>query len=223
MVSKRFFMKVIQQYWDHHRIELKKKYKQAQQVKKNPYWFWDQFLESMCTLGGVKNWGDKKEQYLHKLDWIYLSGLPSSKRKKIFQDLPNPRWRKRVSLYLESTFEQTQAMGGPIYIARIYDRLKTPKDKINFLKGFKGIGDKYARNIPMDIADSTFVSHIALDHRINELAKLISDYPSRAQYEKREQYFINLIKPLQIPNAWYLDRLLFSYYQDIKRTLANKK
>lgn len=222
-VSQRFFVKVIDHYWNEYRSELRNRYKKALKIKKTPYWLWDQFLVSMCTMGGSANWPIKEKQFKHCLHWLQLSRLSVLQRKKIFQELPNPRWQKRASLFLEKTFQKIQKMGGPKKVANAYDLEKTPRDKISFLKKFPGIGDKYSRNIAMSIADPSFVKHIALDHRINELAKLIVGYPFQDSYRVKEQYLLGVLNRSKVPDAWYFDRLLYWHYEDIKMTLISKK
>ena len=52
------------------------------------------------------------------------------------------------------------------------------KAKITFMKRFYGIGDKYARNVWMDVYHPDFHDSIAIDDRIKQITEAMG-YPER--------------------------------------------
>ncbi len=71
--------------------------------------------------------------------------------------------------WLSENFKLILSKGG---IKKMQEELlaKDGKDlKIKFLQTFKGIGDKYARNMMMEIRHPDFIDSIAIDERIKDL------------------------------------------------------
>lgn len=80
------------------------------------------------------------------------------------------------------------------------------------MREFKGIGDKYARNIGMDVFHPDFRDTIALDDRIDSVSdELGVEFES---YEKHEQFYVDIADRLDM-TAWELDRLLYRYIDEI--------
>ena len=89
--------------------------------------------------------------------------------------------------------------------------------KINFLKRFTGIGDKYARNIMMDAYHDDFRYSIAVDLRIKEISK--SWGLSFANYIDHEDFYLELAKKTKI-NGWELDRLMYNFKKEFLHLLS---
>lgn len=78
--------------------------------------------------------------------------------------------------------------------------------KIEFLKTFTGMGDKYARNILMDAYHREFRDSIAYDERLKKIAKALElDFNT---YGDAEQFFLDAARKAGL-NGWELDRLLY--------------
>lgn len=77
------------------------------------------------------------------------------------------------------------------------------------------IGEKYSRNMCMDVAHPLVLNHIALDHRINTICDRVVGAPSSKNYNMQEQWLHELAIELGV-NCWFLDRLLFSKYDELK-------
>lgn len=83
---------------------------------------------------------------------------------------------------------------------------------MDFLREFKGVGDKYARNIGMDIFHPDFQDTIALDTRVKGISDELSvEFNS---YEKHEQFYISVADRLDT-TAWELDRILYRYTDEV--------
>ena len=94
-------------------------------------------------------------------------------------------------------------------------------DVIAYWKSYKGVKDKYARNIMMDIYHPNFrKDFFAIDSRLDELLPMLGYVGSR-DYQSKEQFLIELARDIGI-DAWDLDRLLYSKHSELKVQLDNK-
>lgn len=84
--------------------------------------------------------------------------------------------------------------------------------KIKFLKLFVGIGEKYARNIMMDVYHPDFRETIALDVRLTSILKVMG--LSFKDYDEQEAFFLGIAHEAGL-NGWELDRLIFNYRDEI--------
>lgn len=84
--------------------------------------------------------------------------------------------------------------------------------KIAFLKHFAGIGDKYARNIWMDVYDPDFHDSVAIDERIKKVSAALG--VSFKSYEDHEAFYQRLAAEAGL-QAWELDRVLYWNLSDV--------
>jgi hypothetical protein len=85
------------------------------------------------------------------------------------------------------------------------------------LKKFPGIGDKYARNIMMDVYHPDFRDSIAVDARINAISNALG--LSFASYRDHEAFYLDVAKEAGL-NGWELDRLLFNFRTEVESRLG---
>lgn len=90
--------------------------------------------------------------------------------------------------------------------------------KMEFLKQFELIGDKYARNIPMDLYLEDFREYIAIDSRIEGILKETSYRFERRRYDKHEQFLQAVANELEM-EPWELDRTLYHFEDEIHEEL----
>lgn len=211
-MTKENFVQILSQLWQEHQEDLFLILHEAERKRLSLSWFWDVYLMSMCTMGGSANYSRKREHYGNSLNWENVVNLVQQDRLILFNALPNPRWRIKVQQALENTFQRIKAAGGPINIQLQYDAYQTDKEIIKFLCTFEQIGNKYARNIPMDIGDQRITNFIALDDRINRVIDNVDGAPPKEKYRQRETFVVALGVDAEIPNAWFTDRLIYNYY-----------
>src|SRR5213075_805836 len=91
--------------------------------------------------------------------------------------------------------------------------------KIAFLKRLSGIGDKYARNIFMNVYHPEFRNSIAVDSRIESvLTELgVKDLKS---YDAKEQFLLDVAKTAGI-DGWDLDRMLYHFKYEVLARLGS--
>ena len=88
--------------------------------------------------------------------------------------------------------------------------------KMGFMKQFKGIGGRYARNIWMDARHPDFRDRIALDQRIRGITELLGR--EFGSYEAEESFYLSLAEEAGL-SGWELDRLLYNFTERFKAAI----
>ena len=88
--------------------------------------------------------------------------------------------------------------------------------KIRVLKALPGIGDKYARNIMMDVYHEDFRDSIAVDARIKAVSESLG--VSFGSYAAHEAFYLGVAR-LSGVNGWELDRLLYNFRSEVASRL----
>jgi len=119
---------------------------------------------------------------------------------------------ERKSRYISSHIDQIESMGGLEAAQDEFGSRDGKEAKMDFLKQFKRIGDKYARNIGVDIFHPDFRDTIALDTRIGNVTdELDIEFES---YEQEEKFYVAVADRLEI-TPWELDRILYRYTDEV--------
>jgi endonuclease III len=119
------------------------------------------------------------------------------------------RMPDRKAEWLVADFDFIQSIGGP---AKAKDELLSQPGrdaKIAFLKRLAGIGDKYARNIFMNVYHPEFRQSIAVDSRIESVLEALGLNELKS-YEAREQFLVEAAKEAGV-DGWDLDRMLYNF------------
>ena len=121
--------------------------------------------------------------------------------------------------WLARNFDLIKEMGGPKAAREAL--LSTPgrDEKIKLLKSFAGVGDKYARNILMDVYHPDFRDSIAIDARIKGLSKMLELEFER--YAEHEQFYLDAAHEAGL-SGWELDRLLFNFMREVLEGLKGR-
>jgi endonuclease III len=120
--------------------------------------------------------------------------------------------------YILACFEYVGSMGGPESAKELLLAQPGRDAKIKFLRTFRGIGPKYARNIMMDVYHEEFRDNIALDVRIKSISKAIGLSFSESDYLEHEAFYLEVAHSAGL-NGWELDRLLFNFGDEVKERL----
>jgi hypothetical protein len=113
--------------------------------------------------------------------------------------------------YILECFEQVRGLGGPEAAKEKLLAQSGREGKIAFLKSFRGIGDKYARNIMMDVYHPEFRTCIAVDARIKALSTSLN--LTFVSYHEHEEFYLAVARAAGI-NGWELDRLIFNFQSE---------
>jgi hypothetical protein len=208
------FVRIVKDLWIENRSSLEASAAASRAVRNDPNWMWKVLVQSFCTIGGSANLDRKLEKYGSMLSWTSVSAMTDEARSALFYDLPNPVRRHIATPGLEHAFVRIRDAGGPAALTAEYERLETAKERMGFLRSFRGIGAKYSRNIPMDVYDEKVLDYFALDSRLNKILDHLTPNLPRS-YRIRENYLRRVAEEAGVPNAWFLDRLLYSHHSTV--------
>jgi len=188
----------------------------AQQRRERPDMLWFELILSMGTWGNSR--GGKlatDETYYSQVEYSHLLDMDENERIDHLQNVLDDagvRYPNKKSRYISSQMNKVRESGGLTPAQKEFESKNGKEAKIDFLREFKGIGDKYARNIGMDVFHPDFRDTIALDDRIDSVSdELGVEFES---YEKHEQFYVDIADRLDM-TAWELDRLLYRYINEI--------
>ncbi|APE95692.1 hypothetical protein [Halodesulfurarchaeum formicicum] len=140
------------------------------------------------------------------------------KIKPVLLDANVSYHNKKTEALIENFGLVKQDHGDPKGLKEEYRQKDSANEKIKFLKKFKLIGPKYARNIGMDLYHPDFRNYIAIDSRIKNIFEMIGfDYEGYS-YEEQEEFLKSIADDLEI-EPWELDRILYNYENEIKAEL----
>jgi|APHM01.1.fsa_nt_gi hypothetical protein len=120
--------------------------------------------------------------------------------------------QNKKSQYISSHVDRIESIGGLGSAQEKFGSKDGKNAKMEFLKQFKGIGDKYARNIGMDLFHPDFRDAVALDTRVGNITdKLDIAFDS---YEDEEEFYVRVAEQLGT-TPWELDRTLYRYTDEV--------
>lgn len=170
-------------------------------------WPWNGFILSWATYGGSKNWPSRIQPlYNAEYSWEALSSVDEQTRLNRFSVLGNPRYRSKVAIWAPMVFDRLANPGGPVAARSHYFSLTTARERIAYVMSFSGFGEKYGRNIPMDIYDDLVRDNFALDHRLRTF--LAACGYRDVTYARGEELLGELAAELST-DAWTLDRVIY--------------
>jgi thermostable 8-oxoguanine DNA glycosylase len=178
-------------------------------------------LQSFATWGSSRGFDGliNTEENYRRVTYGRLKEIPAEQRpghiEEVLRDA-NVRYPESKSKYLSENVELISEMGG-LQAARKKALGQTGAEaKIEFMKQFKGIGDKYARNIWMDARHPDFQNKIALDQRIRGITELLGREFS--SYEAEEDFYLSVAEEADL-SGWELDRLLYNFTEHLEASI----
>ena len=189
----------------------------------NPDFVWLSLVESLSSMGNSRGYDGlfgNPENY-KRITFEALSLLSPEDRLRVLAETLSAatvRMPDRKAEWLAADFEQIRRMGGPAK-AKVALLSEPGRDaKIAFLKRLPGIGDKYARNIFMNVYHPEFRQSIAVDSRIESvLAELgVNDLKG---YDAQERFLLDAAKTAGI-DGWDLDRMLYHFKYEVLARLG---
>lgn len=192
---------------------------------------WFEIVVSLCTLGG--SWGAETivddegvidEHKYGSLTFETLQEIDQDFRGQYLESRlhGNVRMVPTKLEAIEENFEIIQEKyGSPLDAKQVVWQKDSSEEIIEFFKQFHWIGDKYARNIPMDLYLEQFHNYIAVDSRIKGILETV-DYPVEEQeYTEIESFLREVASELDI-TAWELDRTLYNFEDSIKSRITSE-
>ena len=185
----------------------------GRQQLRQPDFLWYSLLQSFSTMGRASGWSGligNKNNY-NRVRYQNLVRLPVKARTLQVVETCHAAKVRMPDLkarYILRCFDQVKELGGPRAATRQLLLQAGPEGKIRFLKSFYGIGDKYARNIMMDVYHSDFRNSIAVDARIKSVSKAWG--LSFTGYDDHERFYLSVAAAAGL-SGWELDRLIFNF------------
>ena len=151
-----------------------------------PDFLWHYLLQSFATMGRSAGWDGligNRANY-NRVTYPALQALPDSDRLRVAREVcraAKVRMPDKKGDYIVGCFDRIQDMGGPEAAKEQLFALAGRDAKIRWLKAMPGIGDKYARNIMMDVYHEDFQDSIAVDARIKAVSERLGCHSRRTQ------------------------------------------
>ena len=186
-----------------------------------PDFLWHYLLQSFATLGNSAGWHGLigNQSNYQRVTYPAIAALLDSNRLaevKAVCRAAKIRMPDRKARFILGCFERVRDMGGPE--AAKSQLLAQPgrAGKIAFLKALPGIGDKYARNIMMDVYHEDFRDSIAVDSRIQAISEQLG--VAFKSYAAHETFYLDVARIAGV-NGWELDRLLYNFRSEVESSL----
>ena len=199
------------------------KYKDARSEIERPDFLWHYLLQSFATMGrsaGLEDLLGNPDHY-KQLRYDVLAALSPNDREAQVRRICRASRRLRMpdlkASYIIGCFDQIEALGGLEAAKSLPLAERGYKAKIAFLKTFPGIGDKYSRNLLMDVYHEDFHDSIAIDTRIKAISDLLG--LPRMTYDAHEAFYLAAARSAGL-NGWELDRLMYNYRDEFLSRLA---
>lgn len=187
--------------------------KQRKTLRNRSDLVWHLLLGSFATMGGSRGWKGLTEnpKLLESVSYAALAKLTATDRlQRLEQALHDAKVRMppKKAAWLAENFLRIQKRGGVEAVTKAALALTSQEEKIRFMRGFKGIGPKYARDVWMDIYDPSFHDTIAVDARIKRLTKALGyEFSCDDEYET---FYKGVAAEVGL-EPWELDRLLYNF------------
>jgi thermostable 8-oxoguanine DNA glycosylase len=185
----------------------------ARRRAESPTFVWDSLVQSFATMGNSRGWAglvENRENASRVSYEVVEALLPAKRLVHLDQVLRDAvvRMPAQKARWLVENFRRIDTLGGVAAANRAAFDAPGREAKLAFMLQFDGIGDKYARNIWMDVYHPDFHDAIAVDERIKKITTALGY--SFARYTDHEQFYQDLAKDAGL-QPWELDRLLYHF------------
>ena len=198
---------------EEHNIRLDELQNESAKLANKQDWLWHLLLSSMSTMGNSRGYQGLvlNEQNYSLVSYNNLLIVDKDTRLLNLQvGLSKAKVRNynRKAIWLNSNFNFIQDCGGLTVIQNLLLQTHGRESKLRIMKIFEGIGNKYARNIFMDMNHPDFLDSIAIDYRLMDISKEL-EIPDMS-YIDHENIFSQIANEAGLM-CWQLDRLLYNY------------
>jgi hypothetical protein len=208
--------------WHHGRIQFMK---QRESDLQRDDFVWHYLLQSFSTMGRSAGWFGligTPENY-KAVGYEYLQSIPKRSRLAHLKNIcrkAKVRMPDKKAGFIAACFIKLEAEGGYLQAKHHLLAQEGTKAKIKYLKSFPGIGEKYARNMMMDVYHPDFRDSIAVDIRIKSILSEL-DVGLRT-YAEQEAFLLDVARLAGL-NGWELDRLMYGYLDEFLVELRFQK
>ena len=192
---------------------LRSKKAEGLEQKDRPDFVWHSLQQSFATMGNARGCDGLigNEENYNRVTFEALSGLDRVERLETLVEVlraSKVRMPAKKAVWLDLDYEMIIEMGGPQEARRRALAQEGRERKVAFLQRFHGIGDKYARNIWMDVYHPDFRDAIAVDERIKRVTEALG-YTFK-NYAEHELFYQGIAREAGL-EGWEVDRLLYNH------------
>lgn len=217
---------VVREVHQSRHTEIERIKREARAEFDRPDFLWHILLQSFATMGNSRGQIGliKTRENYDRLQYRRLAQLDPTKRAEEVSDTcrrAGIRMPKKKAEWILACFDRIAALGGTDAAKATLLGMGSKDEKEKFLRGFAGIGPKYARNMLMDAYDEHFHDSIAIDVRINKVSAALGlNYEH--SYHEHERFYQNVACQSGL-NGWELDRLLYNFTDDVLARLETRQ
>jgi|SRR5215211_28979 len=195
---------------------LRKRKEEGLEQRDRPDFIWHSLLQSFATMGNARGWDGLvgNEANYNLVTFEALSRLDRVERLERLDSVlraSKVRMPAKKAAWLDLDHEMIVEMGGPEEARREALAQDGREGKVAFMQRFHGIGDKYARNIWMDVYHPDFRHAIAVDERIKRVTEALGY--SFKSYAEHERFYQEIAKESGL-EGWEVDRLLYNHQDE---------
>lgn len=179
-----------------------------------PDFVWHELLLSFATMGnsrGAEGLIRNRDNY-KRVTFEALKRKPTKaarlKELLIVLRAAKVRMPPKKAVWLANAFERVNQMGGPRKAKAVLFRREGCDEKIRFWQEFDGIGDKFSRNIMMDVYHPDFKNYIAVDERIKKITHALG--LTFKSYKPEEEFYLDVAEQAGL-EGWELDRMMYGF------------
>lgn len=188
-------------------------------------WVWHALLEAAASWGSNRGYEGliQNPEVYAKVTWDALRKVSPSDRTAWIEEALRAgavRWPAMKARLLDENYESIVATGGPGEAKRRLFAANGRVAKMEFLMTFKGVGDKYARNVMMNLYDTDFRDSIAVDDRIEKVSKAAG--LTFDTFVEHEEFYLSVAREAGL-NGWETDRLLFHFKDEVLARLGGSR
>jgi hypothetical protein len=183
---------------------------------------WYILLQSMSGMGNNRGYDGLmlNPANLRRVMWELLKSMTFDQRynhlRQVLRDATCRRPDQKAQ-WLSINYECIESMGGLNSARDTMYRLSGQQEKLNFIRQFAGIGEKYGHNIWMDLCDPDFIDSIAIDVRIGHILSALE--VDQTDYRNAERALTEIAHKAGL-TGWELDRLLFHFLDHFTTALG---
>ena len=189
-----------------------------------PDFLWHALLEALSTLGNSRGYETLilNNNNYKRVTFEAIQALPSTQRYSVVETTllgAKVRMPRKKAQWIMENFERVVRLGGPEKATKKLLSAPGKDGKINFLKMFSGIGDKYARNIFMVVYHPDFQNSIAVDDRIKKISACLGLH--FLSYHDHEKFYLSVANKSDL-NGWEVDRILYHFKDEVLLQISNR-
>jgi hypothetical protein len=186
-----------------------------------PDFVWHFLLQSFATMGNSRGWQGLigTPRNYERVTYEHLLPLSPAARLEVLQATLRAakiRMPDKKAAWLAHNITCIEAIGGEEQARAAALAAPGTQGKIAFMRQFAGIGDKYARNIWMDVYDPDFRTTIAIDERIKRISAALG--VTFRTYAEHERFYQDIACDAGL-DGWELDRLLYNFTDELLQRL----